>query len=187
MHKLWLKKPKLNYSENVVDIVQYGSSVTGETSPNDIDIAVIFNKIPIKDQLNESQKIKKHLLKISNIPIHIKSFDLYSLFDKSNFAREDLIFYGISIIKRDYFSKNFGLMPKIHIFYSLDKLKKKDKIRFNYLLNGRGGKYGMLKKYNGRLVKPGMIEIAPEYGKIFEDSIKKHISSFIIKKVFLLI
>jgi predicted nucleotidyltransferase len=187
MHKLWLKKPKLDYSENVVDIVQYGSSVRGGTSPNDIDIAVIFNKIQIKDQLNESQNIKKQLSKTSNIPIHIKSFDLYSLFDKSNFARESIIFYGISILKRDYFSKIFGLMPKIHIFYSLNKLKKKDKIRFNYLLNGRGGKYGMLKKYKGRLVKPGMVEISPEYEKIFEDSIKKQISSFIIKKIFLLI
>ena len=187
MHKLWLKKLKLNYSENVIDIVQYGSSIIDENKPNDIDIAVIFNKIPLKEQLNESQNIKNQLTKISQIPIHITSFDFYSLLDKSNFAREGIFFYGISILKKDFFSKIFGFTPKLHIFYSLNKLKKKDKIRFNYMLNGKGGKYGMLRKYGGKLVKPGMIEISPEHEKIFNDSIKEHISSFTTKKIFSLI
>ena len=105
MLKLWLKKPKLNYSESVVDIVQYGSSVIGGNQPNDIDIAVIFKKIPVKNQLNESQEIKKQLAGISPLPIHIKSFDFYSLFDKSNFAQEGILFYGRSLLNQDYFSK----------------------------------------------------------------------------------
>ena len=187
MLKLWLKKPKLNYSESVVDIVQYGSSVIGGNQPNDIDIAVIFKKIPVKNQLNESQEIKKQLAGISPLPIHIKSFDFYSLFDKSNFAQEGILFYGRSLLNQDYFSKSFGLVPKLQIFYSLDNLEKKDKIRFNYMLSGKGGKYGMLKKHEGKLVKPGMIEIKPEYEEIFNDSIKEHISTFTIRKVFSLI
>ena len=187
MYKLWLKKPRLNYSKNIIDIVQYGSSVIEGVIPNDIDIAIIFHKIPIKEQLNESQNIKKQLTKISSLPIHIKSFDLYSLFDRSNFAKEGVLFYGMSLINRGFFSKKLGLLPKLYFFYSLDKLKKKDKIRFNYLLNGKGGKYGMLKKYGGKLVRPGMIEISPEYEKIFEDSIKRQIFSFIVKKIFVLI
>ena len=186
MYKLWLKKPRLNYSKNIIDIVQYGSSVIEGNSPNDIDVAVLFTKIPVKDQLNESQNIKKQLTKISPLPIHIKSFDLYSLFDKSNFAKEGVFFYGRSLIRQGYFSENLGLMPKLHIFYSLDKIKKKDKIRFNYMLNGKKGKYGILRKYGGKLVKPGMIEVPPEYEKIFGDSIKKQISSFVIRKIFLL-
>ena len=56
--KLWQKKLKLNYSKDVFDIVQFGSSVIEGEAPNDIDIAVIFNKIPLKDQLNQAQKIK---------------------------------------------------------------------------------------------------------------------------------
>lgn len=55
------------------------------------------------------------------------------------------------------------------------------------MLNGKGGKYGMLRKYGGKLVKPGMIEISPEHEKIFNDSIKEHISSFTTKKIFSLI
>ncbi|MEK6847695.1 MAG: hypothetical protein AABX50_01055 [Nanoarchaeota archaeon] len=187
MYKLWLRKPKLDYSKDVIDVVQYGSSVIEGNSPNDIDIAVIFNKIPMKNQLNEAQNIKKQLIKISSFPIHIKAFDLYSLFDKSNFARESILFCGISIIKQDYFSKKFGFIPKLHFLYSLGGLKKKDKIRFNYMLNGKKGKYGMLKEYGGRLIKPGMIEVSPEYEKIFQDSIKNQILSFSVRKIFLLI
>ncbi|MBU1252379.1 MAG: hypothetical protein KJ905_03680 [Nanoarchaeota archaeon] len=184
MYKLWLKKQKLSCSKNVVDIVQYGSSIIEGNSPNDIDVAVIFNKIPLKNQLNEAQNLKKQLTKISVLPIHIKSFDFYSLFDKSNFAKEGILFYGMSILKKDYFSNALGLVPRLHFFYSLDKLKKKDKIRFNYMLNGKGGKYGILKKYGGRLVKPGMIEVLPEHEKIFNDSIRKQTTSFEVRKVF---
>lgn len=116
MHKLWLKKLKLNYSENVIDIVQYGSSIIDENKPNDIDIAVIFNKIPLKEQLNESQNIKNQLTKISQIPIHITSFDFYSLLDKSNFAREGIFFYGISILKKDFFPRFLVLLQNCIFF-----------------------------------------------------------------------
>ena len=165
--KLWLKNLKLSYSKDVFDIVQFGSSVIEGKIPNDIDIAVIFNKIPLKDQLEQAQKIKKQIQGYTDVEIHIKSFDLYSLFDKSNFAKEDILYFGKSLIFRDYFAKKFGFLPRIQIFYSLKNLKKKDKIRFNYILNGKKGKYGLLRKYNGKLLKPGLIEFNPEFELIF--------------------
>jgi len=176
--KLWLKKPKLNYSKDVFDIVQFGSSVIENREPNDLDIAVIFYKISLKEQLNQAQEIKKQLKEISEIPVHVSSFDLYSLFDKSNFARENILFYGKSIISGNYFSEKFGLKPSIQIFYSLKDLEKKEKIRFNYLLNGKKGNYGLLRKYKGKLLKPGLIEIFPEYEEIFINSIKKITKDF---------
>lgn len=184
MQKLWLKKLKLGYSKDVFDIVQFGSSVMENSSPNDIDIAVIFQKIPLKDQLDQAQEIKKQLQKESNIPIHIKSFDLYSLFDEANFAKEGILFYGKSLIYKDYFMNRLGLNPRIQISYSLEKLEKKDKIRFHYMLRGKKGEYGLLKKYGGELLKPGLIEIYPEYEDIFVTSIKKTLSSFKSKKIF---
>lgn len=183
MQSLWLKKPKLNYSKDVLDIVQFGSSVMEDVIPNDIDIAVIFTKISIKDQLNQSQLIKIQLQKQVNIPIHIKSFDLYSFFDLSNFAKENILFYGKSLISGDYFSKKLGFNPRIQIYYYLNKLKKKDKIKFHYMLKGKKGKYGLLKKYGGDLIKPGLIEIYPNYETIFIDSIKKLTNQFKIKKI----
>ena len=49
MQKLWQTKLKLQYSKEVLDIVQFGSSVLEESNPKDIDIAVIFDKTPIKN------------------------------------------------------------------------------------------------------------------------------------------
>ena len=185
MQKLWLKKPILNYSEDVFDIVQFGSSVEEGKTPNDLDIAVIFNKLPLKEQLDQAQEIKKQLEKLVEIPVHINSFDLYSLFDSSNFAKESILFFGKSVIHGNDFVKRFGFSPKIQIYYSLEKLKKKDKIRFNYMLSGRGGEYGLLREYKGALLKPGLIEINPEYQNIFVNSIKEYKVDFKVKSVLL--
>ena len=183
MQKLWLKKPILNYSKDVLDIVQFGSSVEEGKTPNDLDIAVIFNKIPLKEQLNQAQEIKKQLEKLVEISVHINSFDLYGLFDSSNFAKESILFSGKSIIHGDDFAKRLGFSPKIQIYYSLEKLKKKDKIRFNYMLNGRGGEYGLLRGHKGELLKPGLIEINPQSESIFVNSIKGYKVDFRVKRV----
>ena len=182
MHKLWLKKLKLSY-EQVSDIVQFGSSVMENGSPNDIDIAVVFNKIPVKVQLEEAQKIKRQLQEKTELPIPIKSFDLYSFFEESNFARENILFYGKSIILGKPFAEKFGLTPRVRISYSLKNLKKKDKIRFNYMLNGKKKSYGLLRKYSGELVSPGVIEILPEYEDIFVSAIKTFKVKFQVKKI----
>ena len=182
--RLWLKKFKLSYSGDVLDIVQFGSSVMEESKSNDVDIAVIFQKIPLSEQLNHAQDIKKQLQKISELPIHIKSFDMYNLFDSSNFAKENILSCGISLISKDFFSKRLGFASKIQISYSLKDLKKKDKIRFNYMLNGKKGKYGLLKKYGGELIRPGLIEVNPLFENIFADAIKKITSKFKAERVF---
>ena len=186
MQKLWLKKPALQYSKNVLDIVQFGSSVFEGKTPHDIDIAVIFKALPLKNQLHEAQDIKKQIERIEHldgIPIHINSFDLYTLFDPSNFAKENILFYGKSIIHGDNFSKRFGLISRLHIYYSLEKLKKKDKIRFNYMLNGKSNAYGLLRKYGGHIVKPGLVEIEPAFEFIFADAIKNFSVHYEIKRV----
>ena len=186
MQKLWQRKLKLNYNNEVFDILQFGSSLIEGKEPNDMDIAVIYNKIPVKEQLEESQKIKQQLEKLSEKPIHINSYDLYSFFEKSNFAKESILFYGKSLIYRDSFAKRFGLIPKIQIEYSLENLKKKDKIRFNYMLSGRKGKYGLLRLYEGKLLNPGLIEINPEFEEIFINKIKGFKINFKIRKNLLL-
>ena len=182
--KLWQEKPKLNYSKDVFDIAQFGSSIFEDSKPNDIDIAIIFNKIPVKEQLNQSQEIKKQLQKYSSLPIHVSSFDLYNFFDSGNFARDSILFYGRSLVSGKYFSEKFNLSPKLQISYSLKNLKKKDKIRFNYMLNGKKGKYGLSRQYGGKIISPGIIEIMPECEKIFIQSIKTITDKFTLKKTF---
>jgi len=186
MQKLWQIKPKLSYSADILDIVQFGSSVEEGREPNDIDIAVIFKAIPLREQLNQSQEIKKLIQKFVSIPVHIKSFDFYSFFNKGDFAKESILFYGKSLLTGGCFSEIFGITPKIQIRYNLKDLRKKDKVRFNYLLNGKGGKYGLLKKYNGELIAPTLIQISPENENIFINSLKKITYKFVAEKIFLL-
>ena len=104
MQKNLQKKLELNYSSDVLDIVQFGSSVFEGSKPNDIDFAVIFKNIPLKQQLEEAQMIKRQLEAKFNLQIHIKSYDFYSFFDKGNFARENILFYGKSLVHEKYFS-----------------------------------------------------------------------------------
>jgi len=182
--KLWQKKLKLDYSNNVIDIVQFGSSVLEESKPNDLDIAVIFKNIQLKEQLEERQKIKNQLQKQVELPIHIESFDFNSFFDKGNFAREGILFYGKSLISGKNFSENLGLIPKLIISYVLKDLKKKDKVKFNYMLNGKGGSYGLLRKFSGKITYPGAVETAPEYENVFLKHMKKITNKISIEKVF---
>lgn len=184
MSEIWQKKSKLTYSSDVVDIILFGSSVLDGPNPNDIDVAVIFNKIEVKKQLEESLRIKRQIEKLVSLPVHIKSFDYYSIFDKGNFSKEGILFYGKSLINNKYFSENFGLIPKLRISYSLIGLEKKDKIKFNYLLNGKGGNYGLLRKYGGKILSPGLIEIKPEHELIFLKEMKKLSSKVEVHKNF---
>ena len=127
MLNLWQKKLKLDYSKEVVDIVQFGSSIFERNEPKDVDIGVIFQKIPIKEQLEERQNIKNQIQKHVELPVHVESFDFYSFFDKGNFAKQGIFFYGKSIIKGNNFAENFGLIPKLRISYILKDLEKKTK------------------------------------------------------------
>jgi predicted nucleotidyltransferase len=185
MQKLWQKKLKLNYSENVIDIVQFGSSILEASNPNDIDIAVIFKEIPVKEQIKESHDIKKQIEEMTELPVHTEFFDLTRLFDKSNFAREGILFYGKSLLNKANFSEIFGIIPKLRISYVLKDLYKKDKVKFNYLLNGKGGNYGLLKKYGGKIIYPGVVETFPENENLFIEKMKKITSKLSIEKAFI--
>ena len=184
--KLWQKKLKLNYSPEIIDIVQFGSSVFEDSQPNDIDIAVIFKKIPVKEQLAERQEIKRQIQEKTELPVHIESFDFYSFFERGNFAREGILFYGKSLITNKNFAENFGMTPKLRIYYTLKNLEKKDKIKFNYLLSGKGGDYGLLRKYGGRILSPGVVETFPENEKIFISEMKKITDKINLEKVFII-
>ena len=50
------------------------------------------------------------------------------------------------------------------------------------MLNGKKGEYGLLRKYNGSLLKPGLIEINPEFEDIFVNAIKEFKTEFKTKK-----
>ena len=91
---VWRKKLKLKYSKDVVDIVQFGSSVMLESKPRDVDIGVFFNKISLKEQLKQTQKIKRQIEEKVDLQVHVKAYDFYSFFDEGNFDKEGIVIYG---------------------------------------------------------------------------------------------
>jgi len=107
MQKLWQEKLKLKYSKEVFDIVHFGSSAIEGKEARDIDVAVIFNNLPLKRQIDEAYEIKRQLEKLTDKKIHISNYNLYGLFDASNFAREGIIFYGKSLTSGNYFMNTF--------------------------------------------------------------------------------
>ena len=176
-----VKKPTQHFEE-VLDIIQFGSSIQKGRIPNDIDVAVLYKEIPLKKQLEISQKIKYELGKEFDIPIHIKSYTYETLFDPSNFAKEGIL-RGISIFTQTFFANRFGLEPKIHITYNLNTLDKAGKVRFNYFLNGKKGKHGFLQDSIGQLIKPGYVHLNPLYEFLFIEKMKESIT-YDIKVVF---
>ena len=55
------------------------------------------------------------------------------------------------------------------------------------MLNGKKGEYGLLRKYEGKLLNPGLIEIFPEHEFIFINSIKKITDDFELRRVLVLL
>lgn len=181
MYRLWQEKLDLDYP-NVIDMIQFGSSIRINSKPNDIDIAVIYEKISLDKQLSTSQKIKNYLKTKSDVPIDIHSFDIDSFFKDSNFSRKNILFYGKSLISGKYFANRFSLDPWIIIKYDLSNLEKKDKVRLNYHLSGKSGSYGMLKEA-GKIFSPGVVQIRPEYEDIIISKISEVTKDFKIERV----
>jgi len=110
---------------------------------------------------------------------------LNGFFESSNFAKESILLYGVSLVTKNQFVDSLGLKSRIQIKYNLSKLEKKDKIRLNYYFSGKK-KNGFLDKIGGKIISPGLIEILPEYENIILDKIKEFTKDFEIKKILVL-
>lgn len=159
-------------NKRLFDIVIYGSSVKGKSSPRDLDILVIFNSGSLEERLNELQKIKFKLKKISD-KIDAKQILLKELFTSNFLARTGIILEGISLIKEKRFSETMGFKAFALFNYSLRKLNHAQKIKFNYVLSGRNQE-GIIKKLNGSRLVSGAAKIPIENSIEFEEVLKMH-------------
>ena len=57
--------------------------------------------------------------------------------------------------------------------YNLKDKSHTEKVKFNYLLNGRGSE-GLLKKMGGKHLGPGIIQIPINHTLEFDEILKKH-------------
>lgn len=116
----------------------------GKNEPNDIDILIIFKNKIDKDVEYE---LKNTLLKINNKISITSTTDLN--IKKSTFpAREGYLFEGLSLLKNEPISKQFGFSSFGLFITSTKIMENKDRTRYYYALNGRGTSNGFLNETN---------------------------------------
>ena len=165
----WLKHEKQDRS--IFDIVLYGSAMKGASSPNDLDIIVIFREGTLSERLSKIQSLKQKI-KLSQ-KIDIKGILLGELFQESFFARSGIFFEGISIFTGKPFAYKIGFVGRTLFSYTLRDKSHAQKVKFDYLLSGRGG-IGLIKKFDGKHLGPGIVLIPSRHCLKFEEIMKRN-------------
>ena len=143
MKKKWTEE----WKKEVVDIFLFGSAIKGKDNPNDIDICLIF-----RDKLN-LDIIKKAGL-ILGEEFHLSSLTANNFFTEIHSLSKTIMFEGRSIITGKSFTGNFGLNGFLLYSYNLSQETPSKKVRFVYLLRGRGESAGMVKRWGGEFISP---------------------------------
>lgn len=173
------KKVNKLLSEEIVDVILFGSSVKEKILPTDIDIAVIFRN-----------SIKRGILKKFQDSLgekyHITLLVVDQFFTKPHSLAKTLIFEGISLISNKKISNNFDLQSFTLYTYELTKEKPSKKVRFVYLLKGRAGNKGMIEQFNGRYISPSSFIIPVEQDEEMLEIFKRWGIKFYRKKFMLM-
>jgi len=155
----------------IFDIIIYGSAVKGKEFARDIDILVIFLEGTLRQRLDKIQDIKMRLKKSIKEDIDIKQIILKDLFSPSFFARTGVLLEGISVFSNKSFSETLGFRSFTLFCYKLKDLTHTQKVKFNYILAGRGTK-GIISELEGERLVNGAIKIPIRNSIIFEDILK---------------
>ncbi len=140
------KSVKKLLSDEIVDIVIFGSSVKEKSQPGDIDIAIIFRHHANIDIIKKFQDALGEKCHVSAVPID-------HFFTKSHSLAKTILFEGISLLTNKPLSENFDLKPFVLYTYDLSKQDALTKVKFVYLLKGRTGD-GLIKNVGGRYISP---------------------------------
>jgi len=167
--KKYLESEKEDRS--IFDIVIYGSAVKGKEHAKDIDILVIFLRGTLKERLDKLQMIKAKIKKLSDKNIDLKQILLEELFKPAFLARTGVILEGFSVFRNMKFCQSLGFNSFTLFWYTLKDMTHSQKVKFNYLLAGRGTK-GVIKELNGERLVNGAIKIMIENSAVFEDILK---------------
>ena len=166
--KKCLKTERKN--KKIFDIVLYGSVVKGKRRPGDIDLLVIFAEGTLKERLTHLQLIKKKI-KLKNVDL--KGILLNELFQEVFFARTGIFLEGMSVFEGTPFSQKIGFSGFSLFKYSLKDKTHTEKVKFNYVLSGRGSA-GMVEKLSGNHLAPGVVKIPIKNSLEFEEVLQRH-------------
>ncbi len=174
----WAREYQTN--KDIFDIVLFGSYTKGKKNPSDIDLAIIFKSLPLKDRLIFIQEMKKKLPQ--NIKYDFKGILLTELFDPAFFGRTGIVWEGLSLFNNRPFAQRMGFLPKALFIYDLKDKSHTEKVKINYILKGRK-REGMIQKLKGKHEAPGVVEIPFNNVLEFEDILKKQNIQFQRKNI----
>jgi predicted nucleotidyltransferase len=164
---------KSERSEDIFDIVVFGSLVKGSLEPRDIDIMVIFLEGSLKERLDTIQEIKSRLKGKISAAIDIKQCQLKDLFSAEFMARTGIFIEGVSVFHNKKFCQTLGFDSYTIFWYDLKELIHTQKVKFNYILAGRNQK-GIIELLNGTRLASGVVKIPIEHSLEFEEVLKNN-------------
>ena len=176
--KKWLKAEQQD--KDIFDIILYGSAVKGKENPRDIDIVILFRKGTLKERLEKIQTIKKKIQLEQKVDI--KGVLWEELFQAEFFARSGIYIEGISIFDGKPFAQKIGFIGFALFVYSLQDKSHTEKVKFNYVLGGRGME-GMIASVEGQRIAPGVILIPIKHSAEFEAVLQRHHIQYSKKQV----
>lgn len=134
---------------NIVDILLFGSAARGRIEYGDVDICIIFrNKIDLSTASRLAGALDKERMKS-----HVSSIKVDEFFSKPHSLIRALMTEGISLLSGKKLSDNFGLDSHALYTYSLTSMKTVERVKFVFLLKGRGKK-GIIEKNDGFFLAP---------------------------------
>lgn len=157
--------------KTIFDIVVYGSLVKGKMDPNDLDIVIIFKQGSLNERLERLQQIKKKIRLKEKVDI--KGILWEELFQEGFFGRTGIFLEGISLINEKPFSYKMGFEGFAIFVYNLKNKSHTEKVKFNYLLNGRD-RDGLIKMMGGKHLGAGVIQIPISRSLEFDEVLKRH-------------
>jgi predicted nucleotidyltransferase len=158
-------------NNEILDIIIYGSSVTGKTGPRDLDIMLLFKDLKLGRRLELAQEFKSDIRE--DFPNRdVKSMNLADFFDRNFLARQGVLLTGISLITGERIAEKLGFRAYSIFSYTLKGLNHNQKTRFNYALNGRTGE-GVLISLKGTPLGRGSMKIPIENSSEFEEFLER--------------
>jgi len=119
--------------KDILDVILFGSTIKGKTSPEDIDIAIIT----------------KNKQAINKTGFHISTINPKDFFISPPSIINTLLREGYSIKNKKFLAENLKFENKTLFTYNLKSLTPSQKVKIVNILRGKNNQKGMVLENNG--------------------------------------
>ncbi len=147
----------------VVDVVLFGSFARSTTNPGDIDVGIIVEDAREGDVLDLVGSLADELDGLgTGMDFHVTALTERSFILGEEPLARTIIAEGVSLLKGKRTAELLGYAPVTIFRYSLKGFSRSKRVRFHYLLRGRGGATGMLAETGAELIGSGVLMVPTE-------------------------